>query len=268
MKGIFIFSLIALAGIISFIVGEKDSVLGEILGMAMVQSFLIIALLIVFLISYKGFRRIFNKEKKEKIIEKFTENEKPNSSYDYSDLYLTRNILTNDLIEYQILNKEKSMYWSGRCNLNQGKIYSITLCSGHENKEMILQVRKELVGLEYLIKDSQSVIGNIKITDKGLSFEDIDNISIYTATPENETDDGLGAVADWLIAMDTLNPFSSASKVNYFTLKGENNEVLGKYYMSLKNIDLTTDTNEKFDRRIAVIFSIMLDSALIGNLGK
>jgi len=267
MKGILVFALIVLAGIISLVVGEKNSVLGEILGMAMIQPFLVIALLIVFLILYKGFRRIFNKEEKGKIIGKYTENEKQNGSYDYSDLYLNRNILANDLIEYQILTKEKVIYWSGRCNLNQGKIHSITLCSEHENQEIILQVEK-LAGLEYLIKDSQSHIGSIKITDKGLSFNNIGNVEVYTATPEIVADDGLGIVADWLIAVDTLKPFSSASTANYFVLKGENDEILGKYYISLKNIDLTTDVTGKFDRRIAAIFSMLLDSVLIDDFGK
>jgi uncharacterized membrane protein YdcZ (DUF606 family) len=267
MKGILVFVLIVLAGIISLVVGEKNSALGEILGMAMIQPFLVIALFIVFLILYKGFRRFIKKEEKEKVIEKYTENEIQNSSYDYNDLYLTRNILATDLIEYQILSKEKVIYWSGRCNLNQGKIHSLTLCSEHENKEIILQV-EELAGLEYIIKDSQSLIGSIKITDKGLSFNNIDNVPMYTATPENVTDDGLGMVADWLIAIDTLKPFSSASTANYFVLKGENDEILGKYYISLKNIDLTIDATGKFDRRIAVIFSMLLDSVLIDNFGK
>ncbi|SMC94113.1 hypothetical protein [Sporomusa malonica] len=270
MKGIFICAVIVLAGIISFVVGEYNHVLGEILGMAMVQPFLIIALIIVFLILYSGFRRIFNKEEKEKIIEKFTESEKEksNSPNDYSDLYLARSILTNELIEYQILNKEKLMFGRSRCILNQGKVHSITLYSGHANKEIVLQVSEEIAGLKYLIKDSQSIIGSIKITDKGLSFNNIDNISIYTATPENVTDDGFGAVADWAIALDTLQGYSSSSKFNYFMLKGECNETLGKYYMSLRNIDLTPDTNSKFDRRIATIFSIFLDTTLIGNLGR
>jgi hypothetical protein len=268
MKGAFVFAVIVLAWIISFVVGEYNPVLGEILGMAMVQPFLIIVLLIVFLILYGGFRRTSNKKGKEKIIEKFTESEKSNSPYDYSDIYLTRSILANNLIEYQILNKEKLMFWSGRCNLNQGKIHSITLYSGHANKEIVLQVSEEIVGLEYLIKDSQSIIGSIKIIDNGLSFNNIDNIPIYTATPENVIDDGLGVVADWAISLDTLQGYSSASKFNYFMLKGESSETLGKYYMSLRNIDLTPDTNNKFDRRIATIFSMFLDSALIGNLGK
>lgn len=267
MKGILVFALIVLAGIISLVVGEKSSVLGEILGMAMIQPFLIMALLIVFLILYKGYRRIFNKEEKGKIIEKYTENEKKNSSYDYSDLYLNRKVVANDLIKYQVLNKEKLIYWSGRCNLKQGKIHSITLYSEHENQEIILQVKK-VAGLEYLIKDSQSHIGSIKITDKGLGFNNLDNVPVYTATPENVTDDGLGMVADWLIAIDTLKPFSSASTANYFVLKGENDEILGKYYISLKNIDLTIDAAGKFDRRIAAIFSMLLDCVLIDDFSK
>lgn len=270
MKGMFVLTVIVLSWIISFAVGEYNSVLGEILEMAMVHPLLLIFLSTLLLIIYIGLRRIFNKEEKEIKIEAITENEEKRSSNScgYSDMYLTKSILTSDLIEYQIINKENTILWTGRCNLNRGKIHSIILYSGDANKEIVFQVAREATGFEYFIKDSRSIIGSIIITNNGLRFNNIDNSPIYTATPETVAYDGLGAVADLLVGIDTLQAFSSASKVNYITLKGKDEELLGKYYTSLRNIDLTTDTNNNFDRRIAAVFSMFLDSSLIGNRDK
>ena len=41
----------------------------------------------------------------------------------------------------------------------------------------------------------------------------------------------------------------------------ENDETLGRFYTLLKNIDLTADKYNKFDIRIAGIFSIFIDTA-------
>jgi len=268
MKVMIVLAIIILSWTISHVVGEYNPTLGEILGMNIVQPFVLVFLLIILLSSYNGLRRIFNKEKIGKKVEKITEKEELNSPSDHSDLYLKKCISTSELIEYQITSKENAILWSSNCKLIQGKLHSIILYAGDIKKEVVFEVTKEPTSLKYRIKNSQSNMRSIIITTNGLIFNDVDDNIIYTATPETASDDGFGEVVDWLLFIDTLNPFSSASKIDYFILRDKNDEVLGKYYLSLKNIDLTIDTNNKFDRRIAAIFSILLDSALIGNLGR
>lgn len=257
LKALIVLTLIILATIISFVVGEYNSKLGEILGMAMIQPLLLSFLFVIFLVLYIGLRKIFTKEKKEK--EKFNENEISNNVCVNSDIYLVKTNSDRDLIEYQFMNKENSTLWNGRCNLIQGKIHSIMLYSGDTNMGIVLQVLQEIVGQEYLIKDSHSIIGKIKITNKGLSFSNLNHKVTHTAILETVIDEGFGAVADWLLALDTLHAYSSSIKYSYFILNGENGVTSGKYYITLQNIDLTPDINNNFDRRIASVFSMLID---------
>lgn len=263
MKGLLIVALIVVSWIITSLVGEYNTILGEILGMAMIQPLLVIFLLIVFLILFRGLPRRF-KKKKDNSINSLTDNLKENSCYDHDcgDLYLRKSILASDFVDYQIISKKKIILYRGKCNLSQGRINSIILYSGDANTEIVLQVEKKTIGSEYIVKDRESALGLIIITKSGLSYNNIDNNVIHTATLETAVDDGLGVVADWLVALDTLTVFSSESKFNYFILKGKDGETLGKYLTPLQNLDLTADTENKYDKRIAIIFSIIIDTAL------
>lgn len=262
MKALFVFTLIVISWIISDVVGKYNARLGEIFGMAMVQPLLLVFLFIVLAILYIGCREFFQIGKKEKA--NINDSEYSNVVNEEKNIFFEKSIISNDLIEYKffkkLINKKESTLWKARCNLIQGKIQSIILYADDTYTEAVIQIKKEIVGLEYLVIEGRSIAGRIKITDQGLSYIDIDNEKTYSANLETKVDEGLGAVADWLLALDTLWPYSSASTYNYLVLKVENDETLGRFYIHLRNIDLTADTNDKIDIRIAVVFSIFIDN--------
>lgn len=262
MKALIVFTLIVIAGIISGVVEKYNPQLGEIFGMAMVQPLLLVVLLIVFAILYKVFCKIFPMGKQKKA--NLNDSECSSAVNEEKDIFFERSIISNDLIEYKffnkLINKKELTLWNARCNLIQGKIQSIVLYADDTYKEAVILIKEEIVGLEYLVIEGNSIAGHIKITDRGLSYINIDNKKTYSANFETKVDEDFGAVADWLLALDTLQAQSSASTSNHFDLKVENDETLGRVYTLLQNIDLTADTNDKFDIRIAGVFSIFIDN--------
>jgi hypothetical protein len=178
-----------------------------------------------------------------------------------SDIYLTKSILSSDLIEYKFTNKYNADICRAECYLSQGKINVIKLYSEAANQEASLQAVKDTACRDYLIKDMDAIAGKIVCTDNGLKFKGLDNTLGYQAIVETKTDDGLGVVADLLLSLE-FSAVSSSSSVKYVILTDENNELLGKYYIHLKNIELA-DTSNKFARQIAVIFAMLIDSRVI-----
>lgn len=270
MKTTFVIIAIALSVIITVVIENHNLVLGEILGMAMVQPFV---LLVVSLVLYPIYRMLRKNTRAENSASEILENKREQATIDteknpdsISDIYLSKNILSSDLIDYEFKDRNNFVLWRGKCNLNLGEISSMVLFSGNANQEVVLQVEKESSPQKYVIKDSQSIIGNILVTKNGLELINNENNSIFTAILESETDEGLGTVADWMIAFELSTAFSSSREVTYFTIKDAYNQVVGRYYIALSNMDLTFDKNSNLDRRGAAIFSMVIDSLFARDL--
>jgi hypothetical protein len=180
----------------------------------------------------------------------------------YSDIYLTKCNSINDLTEYQFKNKENRLLWRAHCNFIESKINSITLYTSDSNIEMKLRATQDETGHRYIVKNNNStLLGYIEFTPLGFIFKSNDNRLICSANLINKTTDGFGAIIDGLITLDTFNIFTSKETTKYFTLNDDNNETLGKYFVSLKNIDLSSNKNNKFDVRVAALFSILIDNS-------
>lgn len=195
--------------------------------------------------------------------------EQINSLCKENDFYIKNTKSINDLLEYEILNADKEVVWNCRCKLAQEIIHSIEMCTS-DKVESILKVIYNPVKQLYWVIDGQLSIGTIRKDSEGWHYNNVDDQLIYSAIikeKDEEEEDFNKAVN--LIGVFTPLYFTSPTprrRLVDFILHGNKDEVIGQYFFSLSNIDLTSDIDRKFDRRIAVIFSILLDVQFIQKL--
>jgi hypothetical protein len=92
-----------------------------------------------------------------------------------------------------------------------------------------------------------------------LKYLDADNNPGGSVVRKTRINLGLGEFADWLITWDTFVGFNSKSKFQYYLFRDGNEKTVGKYFGALGNIDLTRDSNNRLDRRIAAVFAMFLE---------
>lgn len=268
MKGLFIFVVIVVSWIVTDFAREYNSRLGEILSMIAIHPFVLLFVAIIARLLYVQVSRFFSEKETETRAESTAKINHQIEDCSGSDFYLKKISSTGDCIEYQVTTKENIELWNGRCNLKCGKPHSIILYSGKSPQENDIQVAADEPGVKYSVREGQTIIGSIVVAGKGFRFIDTDNVQRGAAVLKTRINIGLGNFADWLITWDTLIGFSSKSKFQYYLLKDGSGKSVGKYFMPTGNIDLTRDSNNKLDRRIAAAFAVLIDCGVMGSLER
>lgn len=181
------------------------------------------------------------------------------------DLNLKRISNSGNSIEYQITTKNKVKLWTARCNVAEGNVRSIQLFSGTLYGDCILQVTEEIPQQKYTVKDRQSCIGSIIAAHQRWEFYDTILGLIYAIKLETVVENE-GNLETWLGAIvSNNNHFPGTTVFKYWLLQDSSGTILGKYFMDLNNIDLTQDTDNRFDLRIAAVFAILAENRTVKN---
>ena len=181
------------------------------------------------------------------------------------DLNLKRISHTGNSIECQIAAKDKLKLWTARCNVMEGNVRTIQLFSGTLYGDCILQVTEEIPQQKYTVKDRQSFIGSIIVANQRWEFYDTTQALIYALKLETVVENE-GNLETWLGAIvSNNNHFPGTTVFKYWLLQDSSGTTLGKYFMDLKNIDLTQDAGNRFDLRIAAVFAILTENSTAKN---
>lgn len=251
LNAVFILAAFVLSSLIVIWIESGYTEVGESFGMHLMRPFLIIFIMALFFGLYQAIAWVFNRNKHT------AEQAQAECSYSddvNDDLYLVKQKINEDLIDYQISNKEKAVLWKSRCALKQGKLDSIIL-TGEAGDEIVWQRNAQ----GDLSVENQSALGTLKVTPEGLIFSKHGEAR-YTALPEDIDDEGLGAAAEWLLSIALVSSVQASDQADCFIIKDQDDQALGKYYSLLNNIDLSVATNHHFDRRVIVLMAILLDS--------
>ena len=253
-----------MAVLLSFIVlgiaEEFNFRLREILGMdrvlPLITMFIYIVLNVLFIVLNVSFNASKN-VKQEEIKESETGTTDDDSFYNSSDLYLRETEYTYDLRSYQIDNRKKETVWRGKCFFHPSGIQSIELYSVECNKEPIILATRSQDNKTFLITDKKTPLGYLSLESKGLIIRDLDMRTIVSFEESSfEKDDTV------IIELITGTSLDYSSK--QFIIKGTTNNLLGKYYSALRNIDLTPDIKSELDKKVCIIASIVIDSSFAG----
>lgn len=252
---------VILATVTRIAIGQYDPHTGEIIGMRGVHAILIIVFGLLLAIMYRVWWPSGKKAATGAAeVKSDSDFWKPPVGFEAnSDLYLARSVQSRTLIEYQIKNKDGAVLWSGRCRLDKGGLRSIECYSGQATDDMNFGIVREKDGQGFRLTDRQSAVGAIRVTDKGLSFYDLDGLLAYSAVMEEINEDGLDVVIDWILTLETGRPLSRDYESRYFLLNKAGQGSLGKYFWALNNLDLTADIYNDLDRRVAVVFALFID---------
>ncbi|MDU2064735.1 MAG: hypothetical protein E6713_07805 [Sporomusaceae bacterium] len=175
--------------------------------------------------------------------------------YHTNDLYFIRTNENNDSIHYHIKNNiENGTSWSSCCILKQGKLYSFNL-----DTDKPIEVIQNNHKPSYKVKEDFATLGEIVFINNGFTFKNNQEIVEYKAILDTTTDEGLGTAADFLLALEFGNSFSSSITTSNFVIKNQNEEIVAKYYVPLKNLDLSFDIANQLDLRIAAVFGMIFD---------
>lgn len=256
------FIAFVLATVSLFALSKYDYRLGEILGMHIIFPLAVLSIVAVLEFIYAILHRIFSKESSSIIEKDDTVQEYTN---EFNDLYLLTNNITNELIEYRIENCKKEIVMYAKCQLRHQRIDIVDLYS-EINKRNVLTVTTKADISEYSILEEGMSIGNLKATNQGIYFNNLDNKTIYSATLETVGNDENEADLDLVMNLIAIELLSSPQKPNYSLIKGQNNEILGKYFFNLHNLDMNADKDCKLDRNIAIIFAVF--SEFYSNRGQ
>lgn len=172
----------------------------------------------------------------------------------FSDVFLVRNACTDNIREYHINNDNKELLLEAKCQLNRGILEMIELHSPKSYNRPVLKIQKDALG--YVVLKEEVTIGKIQMGKDCLSFSNVDNEVLYSAT---------------LVSADTdYQPLDIKTISNYyykielhFELNGKDNKNFGKYYFALHNIDLTRDKKILFDRHIAIALAIIIEEVIV-----
>ncbi len=181
------------------------------------------------------------------------------------DLNLKQISHSGHSIEYQISAKDKAKRWTARCNVTGNNVRSIQLFSGTLYGECALLVTEEIPQQKYTVKDHATTIGSINVGQQRWEFYDTTPALIYAIKLETVVEDE-GNLETWLGAIVSNNGhFPGTTVFKYWLLQDSSGTTLGKYFIDLNNIDLTQDTDNRFDLRIAAIFAILADNSTVKN---
>ena len=190
---------------------------------------------------------------------------KPLGSADIDrEFYLKGMLSSRSMLEYQITGKDKSRIWTARCKVNEGNVRSIQLFSDTLCGDCLLQVTEEIPQQKYTVKERHTNIGSITVTNQHWEYYNLDHGMVCRATLETKAEEWDLALA--FLSVVLLNPDDSPpTKTNYLIFHDDNGTTLGKYSIDLNNIDLTQDTDNRFDLRIAAVFAILADNSTVKN---
>jgi len=172
----------------------------------------------------------------------------------FSDVFLVRNTCADNIREYYINNDKKEMILEAKCQLNRGILEIIELHSPKAYNKSVLKIQKNALG--YVVLKEEIIIGKIQIAKDCLSFSNVDNEVLYSATL-------VSADADYQpLDLKTISNYFYKIEL-HFELNGKDNKNLGKYYFALHNIDLTRDKKILFDRHIAIALAIIIEEVIV-----
>jgi len=180
------------------------------------------------------------------------------------DLYVKRAAKSGNTIDYQILGNDKAKLWAARCNVAGGNVRSLQLFSDALYGDCLLQVTEEIPQQKYMIKERHTNIGSITVANQHWEYYNLDHVLVCTATLETKAEEWDLALA--FLSVVLLNPDDSPpTKTNFLIFHDDNGTTLGKYFIDLKNIDLTQDAGNRFDLRIATVLAILADNSTVKN---
>lgn len=178
------------------------------------------------------------------------------------DLYVKRAAKSGNTIDYQILGNDKAKLWAARCNVAGGNVRSLQLFSDALYGDCLLQVTEEIPQQKYAVKDRQTTIGSISVANQHWEYYNTNHTLVHAATLKTITEerDELWA---WLSVIFINRTDSPPLKSKYVLFTDSNGTTRGKYSFDLNNIDLTQDTDNRFDLRIAAVFAMLADNSTV-----
>lgn len=248
-----------LAVFFAFRLEQYDSILGKILETAAVFPFIVIFLYVMLVVIYRGFLKLTGKADKSPAKEDKADYDSPPGALNDSDELFLEKHKCGDVIEYLVQTRHQAKVFAVKCQLVEGIVNSIELSAAKREPD-IWAVR--LTTTKYLIKEDKLVLGYLKIQQVGVSFYDVANrlINCAVLADEKDKEDECAAALGTVLAIATLTPLDKA-KASTYLLKGSKNEVVGKYFGDLYNLELNSVDNA-IDKRIAVLFAILLDTKI------
>lgn len=193
-----------------------------------------------------------------------SQNIPPNNANIDRDLYLKKAAKSGNTIDYQIMGNNKAKLWAARCNVTEGNVRSIQLFSDALYGDCLLQVTEEIPQQKYAVKDRQTDIGSITVANQHWEYYNTNHTLVHAAALETITEerDELWA---WLFVIFINRTDSPSLKSKYVLFTDSSGTTRGKYSFDLNNIDLTQDTDNRFDLRIAAVFAILADNSTVKN---
>ncbi len=175
----------------------------------------------------------------------------------FSDLYLIRTNYKNNIIGYQIKNDQKELVLDSKLHINHGVLEAIELYSPEDYSRAILNVRKD--STEYIFVKDEVFIGKLQILKDRLCFLDVDSEVVYSAilvSGDNSCQPlDLMKISDWYYKFELQ-----------FIFKGKNKRGFGKYFIALRNLDLTMDKKVRPNRHIATAFAIIINETFLTSI--
>jgi len=172
----------------------------------------------------------------------------------FSDVFLVRNTCTDNIREYHINNAKKELISEAKCQFNRGILEMIELHSPKAYNESVLKIQKDALG--YVVRKEEVTIGKIQLAKDCLSFSNIDNEVVYSATLVSADTDYQS------LDLKTISNYFYKIEL-HFELRGKDNKNWGRYYFALHNIDLTRDKKILFDRHIAIVLAIIIEEVIV-----
>lgn len=186
----------------------------------------------------------------------------PGSADKDRDLFLKRTAKSGNTIDYQILDNNKAKLWAARCNVMEGNVRFIELFSNALHGDCLLQVTEEIPQQKYTVNDSYTNIGSITAANQHWEYYNTNHNLVHAATLETITEDRDELWA-WLYVIFISHIDSPPNKSRFLLFNNGNKTTLGKYSFDLKNIDLTQDTDNRFDLRIATVLAILAENSTV-----
>jgi hypothetical protein len=175
----------------------------------------------------------------------------------FSDLYLARTTYKDNIIGYQIKNDQKELILDSKLYLNHGILEEIELYSPEDYNRSLLNVRKD--STEYVFLKDEVFIGKLQILKDRLCFLDVDSEVVYSAilvSGDNSCQPlDLMKIPDWYYKFELQ-----------FIFRGKSKRSFGKYFIALRNLDLTTDKKVRLNRHIAVTFAIVINETFLTSI--
>lgn len=180
---------------------------------------------------------------------------------DGKDLYLISK-RDGEEFHYRVEDGEKEAFYYAVGELNQGRVDSIELSGRDEDAGAAVLVARSQSAKDYTVREGEQVLGTIKVRKGELRFAGADGTSIYSTSFADEYVPEDEAAVEGILRLIALRPVSHGPKANTVLIKDAGDEVVGKYFFPLRNLELTGGGNSAGDRRIEMILTIMTDIRL------